>query len=114
MLPYKNRIVKKEDILRIKRYGRSYFSGNIELRVAETRLEEARIGFVVGARSFNKAVERNQIKRWMREFFRSQLPELKRGRDMLVIVRKKEQQKIQKEKVKQNLEQATKQAEISV
>lgn len=114
MLSYKNRIVKKEDFLRIKRYGRSYFSGNIELRVVETRLKEARIGFVVGVKFSKKAVERNSVKRWAREIFRGQLPKLKKSRDILIIIRKNDQEKIQKDKIKESLRQAIKQAAIAM
>lgn len=114
MLSHKNRIVKKEDFLRIKKYGRSYFSGNIELRVMETRLEEARIGFVVGMNFSKKAVERNRAKRWAREIFRGQLRELKKAKDILVVIRKNKQEKMQKDKIKEDLRQAIKQAGITM
>lgn len=80
----------------------------------ETRLEEARIGFVVGMNFSKKAVERNRAKRWAREIFRGQLRELKKTKDILVVIRKNKQEKMQKDKIKEDLRQAIKQAGITM
>jgi ribonuclease P protein component len=114
MLSRNNRIVKKRDFARIKRYGRSYFSGNIELRVSETRLKETRVGFIVGLKLSKKAVERNKTKRWLREIFRDQLPTLKNGQDILVIAKKNNKEDLSKDKIREYVKKAIKQAKITV
>lgn len=103
MLARKNRIVKKEDFARIKRYGRSYFSGNIELKIAENSLDETRIGFIVGLTFSKKAVERNAAKRWARESLRSYLPKLGKNKDLLIIIRKKDNQRTEKDQIKEDI-----------
>jgi ribonuclease P protein component len=103
MLSRKNRFLRKEEFAEVKKQGQSYFSGSIELKIAESQLTETRIGIVVGLKFSKKAVERNKVKRWAREIFREQLPELKKNRNILVIVKKEEKRKASKKQIEEDI-----------
>ena len=103
MLARKNRILKKEDFAQIKRYGKSYFSGNIELRVAKNSLGQTRAGFIVGVQFSKKAVERSRAKRWARETLRNYLAMLNQNQDLLLIVRKKDPKRTGKSQIKEDI-----------
>lgn len=103
MFARKNRLVKKEDFARLKRCGRSYFSGNIELKIAENKLNETRSGFIAGLNFSKKAVERNAAKRWARETLRHYLPKIGKNKDILIIIRKKDPARSGKDQIKDDI-----------
>jgi ribonuclease P protein component len=88
MLPYKNRLIKRADFEKVYKYGRFFYFGNVSVKAKENGLEEARIGFSVGTKFSKKAVERNRAKRQLREIFHKMLDRLKKGNDIVVIVKK--------------------------
>jgi len=88
------------EIGKVQKYGKAYFSGNLGAKFLKNNLSQTRIGFAVGIKFSKKASERNQMKRWMREIFRQELPRIKNGEDIIVLARRQENEKIKPEKLK--------------
>lgn len=105
MLPFKNRLTKRRDIEKVQKYGQFVSLNNLTLKFLENDLGETRIGFVVSLRFSKKAVERNLIKRWLRECFRSELNKIKKGIDIVVSARKRPEEKTKNLKIKENIEE---------
>jgi ribonuclease P protein component len=57
------------------------------LRAREERALDARLGIMVAVKTVSTAVRRHQLKRWVREFFRTRLHEVVRGYDVVVLFR---------------------------
>ena len=88
MLPIKNRLINKKDFETVHRLGRFFSFGILAIKVHANAREEIRIGFAVGLKFSKKAVERNRIKRQLREIIRRNLDKLKPGLDVVIMVGK--------------------------
>jgi len=93
MLPFNNRLFKKRDFAKVQRLGRFFNSNQISLKVLENGLNEARIGIIVGKKFSVKAVERNNLKRRLREIAKQKIKRIKKGWDV-VIMAKQSQNKV--------------------
>ena len=89
MLPAAKRVRQKEDHVKIQRYGRRFQSDGLQLQCLENNLEKTRAGFIVGIKFSKKAVERNALKRKLREIFATELKRIKPGMDILVSAKSK-------------------------
>jgi len=90
MLPAKNRLTKKTDFNNVYRKGAFFSEGPLSLKAAGNNLENTRIGFSIEKKFFKKAVERNKIKRLLREAFHQNLKSVKKGLDIVVLYKKSE------------------------
>jgi len=88
MLPQKNRIREGADFEVICRYGKVFSGKGLVLRVRENKSILVRLGVSIGLRFSPKAVVRNRIKRQIRAFFGQNLSKIKSGFDILVIIGK--------------------------
>ncbi|MAG29055.1 ribonuclease P protein component [bacterium] len=89
MLYSKNRLAKRADIERVFKKGRSFFVGNLGIRLAKNSLKVSRFTVVVSTKVSKKAVERNKLKRRMREIIRKEiLPNTKPGFDGVISTKK--------------------------
>lgn len=57
------------------------------LRPRENRTSAGRLGIMVAAKTVKTAVRRHQLKRWVRELFRTQLQQTLIGLDLVVLFR---------------------------
>jgi len=79
MLPKKNRL-KKEEVEFIFKKGKTYKKGFLLLKIIEDKKELASLfSVVVPKKVSKKAVERNKIKRKIRESLRKKLDKIKPG-----------------------------------
>jgi ribonuclease P protein component len=83
----KVRLRQNSDFQRVRQFGQSYASPMMVLAFLRNELDYNRFGFVVNKR-LGKAVERNKIKRQLREAVRLRLSEIKPGHDLVLIARK--------------------------
>ncbi|MCB0176013.1 MAG: ribonuclease P protein component [Anaerolineae bacterium] len=83
----KYRLRRSSDFHRVRQVGKSNASSLMVLAFLQNELEHSRFGFVVSKRLGN-AVQRNKIKRRMREAVRLRLSQIKPGFDMVIIARK--------------------------
>lgn len=83
--PY--RLRRNSDFQRVRRMGKFYASPFLVLAFLQNELNHSRFGFVVSKR-LGKAVQRNKIKRRMREAIRLCIPQIKPGFDLVFIARR--------------------------
>jgi ribonuclease P protein component len=70
MLKKENRLTQKKDFDRVFKKGRGIKSNSLFLKILENNKECTRIGIIVSKKVSKKAVERNKIKRRIREIIR--------------------------------------------
>jgi ribonuclease P protein component len=114
MLPFKNRLVKKKDFDKVHKDGQFFSKDNIAIKVIKNGLPDTRIGIIVGLRFSKKAVERNKMKREVRDLFQPKLREFKKGFDVMVIVRKKENERIVFKKLQENIKEVLERTDLLV
>jgi len=90
MLPRENRLIQKKDFEEIHRSGSFFSFGRLSLKTKKNNLNKTRIGFSIGIKFSPKAVERNKIKRQLREIARKDLGKLREGFDIIISVNSKE------------------------
>jgi len=95
MLKYKNRLIKNKDFALAHQSGAFFSFGSVAIKCRRNNLLETRIGISVGLKFSKKAVERNALKRQLREIFRKKIAEMEKGWDVVVMVRKKGPEKIE-------------------
>ena len=89
MLPVKYRLAKRKDIERVMKRGRSFFVKDIGIRIAKNNLDNSRITVVTSLKVSKKAVDRNRLKRQIREIIRLEIiPKIKPGFDGVINTRK--------------------------
>ena len=81
------RIKKKSEFLLLYKTGRRYKGKYFSLIYLPNALSFSRFA-VVASRKVGDAVERNKIKRWMRELFRRNKEIIKNPMDIIVIPKK--------------------------
>ncbi len=88
MLPRKNRLIQKKDFEVISRTGTFFSFGEVFLKIRSNNSKETKIGFSIGIKFSSKAVERNRIKRQLREIFRKNIKKIEKGWDVMVSLKK--------------------------
>jgi ribonuclease P protein component len=88
MLQKKHRLNKSKDIQNTSARGRSFFSPNFVVKFRPDAALAPRVAVVVSNYVAKKAVDRNRIKRLVREAIRLNIAKLKPG-DYVIIVRPK-------------------------
>jgi ribonuclease P protein component len=86
MLNQKNRLTKKKDFDAVFGQGQGFKQGCLYFKIKENDLSSSRFGFIVSKKFSKKAVERNKIRRRLREIIRKKLPKIKKPIDLVVIV----------------------------
>jgi len=103
MLPFKNRLVKKKDFDRVHQSGQFFSEANIAMKVSKNDLPDTRVGVIVGLKFSKKAVERNRMKRQIRDLLQGEIRKFKKGFDVMVMIRRKEGERIIPKKMEQNI-----------
>lgn len=87
MLKKENRLRKREDLEKL--FGKRSRSSNYLLSVSflGNKRKESRFAFVVGARVSKNAVDRNRLRRQLREIARLNVKQVKGGFDVAVSVK---------------------------
>ena len=80
------RLRRNSDFQQVRHNGKFYASPLMVLAFLRNELDHSRFGFVVSKR-LGKAVQRNKIKRRMREATRLRIPQIKPGFDLVFIAR---------------------------
>ncbi len=87
MLSKVNRLKKKKDFENIAKKGRVVNAGFLVLKFVNNNIDKTRVGFVISKKVLNRAVDRNKIKRRLRQAVRSVLLDIKAGYDIAFFAR---------------------------
>ena len=112
MLPFKNRLTRRKDHEKVQKLGNFISLDNIAIKTLENGLGETRVGIVVGLKYSKKAIERNQTKRVLSELVRTEVKNLKKGLDIVIMARKREEEKTRNINFKKNLAEALKKGNL--
>jgi ribonuclease P protein component len=87
VMPLKVYRLKKREIKEVLKKGRRFYEKNLVLAIKENKKGKLRLGFVLGKKVSKKSVERNKIKRRLREILRKEVKglELKKGKDLVFL-----------------------------
>lgn len=86
MLPKTNRLVKTKDFEKVFKQGRSFFTKLMGVKILGGQAKNNRFGVIISAKVSKKAVERNRLKRQIREALRELNKKLLQGFDLAIIV----------------------------
>jgi ribonuclease P protein component len=84
--PATARLRSRADFERLRKSGRRISRGSVLACWITSGNAPARLG-ITASRKAGGAVTRNQVKRWIREWFRKTRPTLPRGLSLVVVVR---------------------------
>lgn len=85
MLPTEHRLRKKKEIDAVFKKGTFFRLGPISAKVKNKKNGNTRFAFAVSKKISKKAVDRNYVKRQLREITRELLPSVKDGYDVMVM-----------------------------
>ena len=88
MLNKKYRITKKEDFTEINKKGKKIGSSHFIIKFTQNSLGYSRYGIIISTKISKKAVERNKIKRQLREIIRINYDTLPQGYDIVIYTKK--------------------------
>ena len=86
MLKKTNRITKDKEFDRAFKTGQSFYTQIFGIKAVDNGLETDRLGVLISTKVSKKAVIRNKVKRQIREIIQKELPHLKQGKDLVIIV----------------------------
>lgn len=92
-MPAIERLTKRPDFLQVAKQGRRWVTPAFVLQVLENahnHSEACCVGFTVTKKTFKKAVDRNRVKRRLREVARLTLPPYDIGQAQLVFIGREE------------------------
>ena len=81
-----NRISRNKDFDRVFKSGQSFYGRIFGIKAASNGLDDTRFGILISTKVSKKAVIRNLYKRRLRELIQKELPKLKTGCDVVIIV----------------------------
>lgn len=84
--PKAARLRRRREFLAVQERGRRLYSGDVLVLALPSGRTGPRIGITVSSKVGN-AVERNRVKRWVREAWRAVRPDLPPALDLVVIAR---------------------------
>jgi ribonuclease P protein component len=86
MLKKTNRITKDKEFDRAFKTGQSFYTKTFGVKAVDNGLGEDRLGVLISTKVSKKAVIRNKLKRQIKAIIQKELPRLKSGKDLVVIV----------------------------
>ena len=87
MLPRPYRLTKKEEIERVFKRGRSFFTPILGVKAAPGGRVVTRFAVVVSTKVAKRATARNRIKRQLREILRENRAQINSGYDVVLLAR---------------------------
>jgi ribonuclease P protein component len=85
MLKKENRLTKKKDFEKVFKNGKFLFSKIVGIKVLKNDLNINRYGILVGKKVSKKAVDRNLVKRRIREIIRKDCLNITNSKDIIIL-----------------------------
>ena len=85
--PKEERLLNRKDFVNLNRLGKRYHTGHFTVIFKKNRLGITRLGITISKKTGN-AVERNKIKRLVREFYRLHKDIFPQRTDVVVMAKK--------------------------
>ena len=114
MLSYKNRLTVKKDFESAYRFGDFFSFEGVSLKVRKNNVLATRIGISVGIKFSKKAVERNKARRRLREIMRQNLEKMKKGLDVVIVLKNPARTPPSFKNLKRNLETALRKGNLII
>ncbi|QQR77412.1 MAG: ribonuclease P protein component [Candidatus Moraniibacteriota bacterium] len=89
MIPRAYRLSNHQEIRRVFRLGKKAYGSLFSFISLPNSLEKSRFAVIVSKKTAPRAVDRNRIKRFVREALRPNLPHITPGYDSIVVFLKK-------------------------
>lgn len=86
--PKEEHLLKTKDFRLVYNEGAAFKKGGFILYRLQNALEKDRIGFSISSRNIKLASRRNRVRRLLRETYRRNKDVLKRGFDIIVVVKR--------------------------
>jgi ribonuclease P protein component len=86
--PKSDRLIKTKDFRKVYKEGSSVRRDGMVLISLANGASADRLGIVVSSRTVRLAIRRNRIKRLLREVYRRSKESLRKGFDLIVIIKK--------------------------
>lgn len=77
---------KNKEFDRAFKAGQSFYGKILGLKAVNNDLRLTRLGVLISTKVSKKAVVRNHFKRQIREVVKTELPKIKEGKDLVIIV----------------------------
>lgn len=87
MLPKINRLTANKDFNKVFKKGKGQGKDFLFLKSFKNNLQTSRFGIVVSQKISKKATERNKIKRQISEILKLEMPKIKKGVDVILLVK---------------------------
>jgi len=82
-----SKLTKNKEFEKIYKNGKSSFNKLLGIKTIKSDNKKARFGIIVSTKISKKAVERNKIKRQIREILRKELRKIKENIECVIITR---------------------------
>ncbi|MDX1358853.1 MAG: ribonuclease P protein component [Clostridia bacterium] len=79
---------KNYEFARVYKKGKYYRARNLTLYILNDNKDRKRIGITVSRKSYGRSVDRNRIRRLVRESYRSFEDKIEKNADMVFVIRK--------------------------
>lgn len=83
-----HRLKSESDFARLAKSRKTGYAKSIGVKVRENKLPYSRFGIVVGLKISKKAVERNLLKRRVKDILKKHLEKIEEGYDIMVLIQK--------------------------
>ena len=81
------KLTKKKEFDKVYKEGQSSYNNLVGVKKIENNLNKNRFGIIVSTKVSKKAVERNKIKRQIKEILKKESKKIKKKNDCIIITR---------------------------
>ena len=87
MLKKEYRLIKDQEFKNVFKHGRTLYTPFLTIKIVKNNLTHPRFGFIVSKKISKRAVQRNKLKRRLREIVRLNLPLIKKNVDVVFFTK---------------------------
>ncbi|MFO7612757.1 MAG: ribonuclease P protein component [Clostridia bacterium] len=87
-MKYTESLKKNYEFARVYRKGKYFTSNNLTLYVLKARDGSKRLGITVSRKAYGRSVDRNRVRRLVRESYRSFEQDIRENAEMVFVIRK--------------------------